>query len=413
MTERFGKTRRGDKSVSRRQFIAGAAAAATVTVMKPSRVRGMEANSRVEVGCVGLGGRGRLIAGMMAKHAGYRITALADYFGQVADAAGERFSVPKERRFTGLSGYKRMIAAKVDAVFLETPPCFFPDHAAAAVEAGCHVYMAKPVAVDVPGCVKVADLGKRATRAGQVFLVDFQTRTHPFFIESIKRIHAGALGQVAFLSSVYNDNGFRDPPLTETVASRLRHLIWVNDVALGGGMLVNAGIHAVDVALWVADRLPTSAVGASRAARPNPHGDTHDVYSVTYRFDDGLIWNHRGEHVPNLWPFTCNCTAYGHGAYFEGDYSGQTNTWVRGGKMAYRGGEIKGLYNSGIQANLDLFHKNITDGAYDNPTVEPSVGSNLACILGRDAARAGHRLTWADMMKAGQRIEADLSGLED
>lgn len=405
--------RRGDKAVSRRRFITAAAAAATVAVVQPSRVGGMEANSRIEVGCIGLGGRGRLIAGMLDKHAGFQITALTDYFPQVADAAGERFKVPKGRRFSGLSGYKKMIAAKVDAVFLETPPCFFPAHAAAAVDAGCHVYVAKPVAVDVPGCVKIADLGRRAAKAKQVFLVDFQTRTHPFFIESIKRIHAGALGQVAFLSSVYNDNGFRDPPLTETVESRLRHLIWVNDVALGGGMLVNAGIHAVDVALWVADRLPASTVGASQAARPNPHGDTHDAYSITYRFADGLVWNHRGEHVPNLWPFTCNCTAYGHGAYFEGDYSGQTKTWVRGGKMAYRGGQIKGLYNSGIQANLDLFHKNITQRAYDNPTVEPSVNSTLACILGRDAAHAGRALTWADMMKADKRIEADLSGLKD
>lgn len=413
MSEQSGNIGTAAKTVSRRRFITGAAAAATVAVVQPSRVRGMEANSRVEVGCIGLGGRGRLIASMLDKHAGFQITAVTDYFPQVADAAGERFKAPKGRRFSGLSGYKKMIAAKVDAVFLETPPCFFPAHAAAAVDAGCHVYVAKPVAVDVPGCVKIADLGRRAAKAKQVFLVDFQTRTHPFFIESIKRIHAGALGQVAFLSSVYNDNGFRDPPLTETVESRLRHLIWVNDLALGGGMLVNAGIHAVDVALWVADRLPASAVGASRAARPNPHGDTHDVYSVTYQFDGGPVWNHRGEHVPNLWPFTCNCTAYGHGAYFEGDYSGQTKTWVRGGKMAYRGGEVKGLYNSGIQVNLDAFHKSITQRAYDNPTVEPSVNSTLACILGRDAARAGRAITWADMMKAGKRIEADLSGLKD
>lgn len=413
MDKGFGTTKRGDRGVSRRQFITGAAAAATVAVMKPSRVRGTEANSRVEVGCVGLGGRGRLIAGMIAKHAGYRITAVTDYFPQVAEAAGERFKVPEARRFTGLSGYKKMIAAKVDAVFLETPPCFFPDHAAAAVEAGCHVYVAKPVAVDVPGCVRIADLGKRAGKAKRVFLVDFQTRTHPFFIESVKRIHGGALGRVAFISSVYNDNGFRDPPLTGTVESRLRHLIWVNDIALGGGMLVNAGIHAVDVALWVADRLPVSAMGASRAARPTPHGDTRDVYSITYRFEDGLVWNHRGEHVPNLWPFTCNCTAYGQGAYFEGDYSGETQTWVRGGKMAYRGGQIKGLYNSGIQANLDIFHKSITEGVYDNPTVEPSVASTLACILGRDAAHDGRTLTWTDMMKAAKRIEPNLTGLKD
>ena len=102
---------------------------------------------------------------------------------------------------------------------------------------------------------------------------------------------------------------------------------------------------------------------------------------------------------------------YGQGAYFEGDYSGQTKTWVRGGKMAYRGGEIQGLYNSGIRANLDIFHRSITEGVYDNPTVESSVNSTLACILGRDAARAGRVLTWAEMMKAGRRIEPDLTGL--
>ena len=394
-------TTNGRGAVSRWRFRAGAAApAATVHLMKPSTVRSAEANSRVEVGCIGLGGRGGLIAGRVAAHKGYQITAVADYFEPTARAGGERLKVAKDRRFSGLSGYRKLLAAKVDAVILETPPCFFPEHAAAAVEAGCHVYVAKPVAVDVPGCLAIARAGKKATGRKKVFLVDFQTRTHEFFIEAIRRIHAGALGEIGLISSIYTDNGFADPPLTQTIEPRLRGLIWVNDVAIGGGNL----------ALWVAGRLPASAMGASRATRAKPHGDTHDVYSLTYQFADGPIWNHRGEHVNNVHGFVCRCMAFGRGAHFEGNYDGKT--YLRGSKQAYRGGAVANLYGSGIAANLNIFHKSITEGVYDNPTVEPSVNSTLACILGRDAARKGSPLTWADMIKANRRIELDLTGLK-
>ena len=160
MADRNPKTK-GRRAVSRRTFLAGAAAtAATVHLMKPSTVRSAEANSRVEVGCIGLGGRGGLISVRFSAHKGYQITAVADYFEPTARAGGERLKVAKDRRFSGLSGYRKLLAAKVDAVFLETPPCFFPEHAAAAVEAGCHVYVAKPVAVDVPGCLAIARAGK-------------------------------------------------------------------------------------------------------------------------------------------------------------------------------------------------------------------------------------------------------------
>jgi len=399
------------RALGRRRFLKGAAAAAaTFHVVAPSSVRGSEANSRVTVGCIGFGGRGRLIAGMLAGHAGFEVTAVADYFPDVARAAGERLKVAGARRFSGLSGYRKLIASKVDAVFLETPPCFFPEHAAAAVAAGCHVYVAKPVAVDVPGCVRIGELGRQATKAKRVFLVDFQTRTHPLFIEAIRRVHAGGLGKIGLIWSDYTDNGFRDPPLGKTIEGRLRGLTWVNDVALGGGNLVAAGVHAVDVALWVAGRAPVRAAGCSRASRAKPHGDTHDVYSITYELPDGAIWTHRGEHVANVYGFTCTCRAFGHGAYFEGSYDGRT--FVRGGKQPYKGGTVENLYRAGIEANLNAFHKSVTAGVYDNPTVEPSVRSTLACILGRDAARANGQLTWQDMMKANRRIEADLTGLK-
>ncbi|MHC4435069.1 MAG: Gfo/Idh/MocA family protein, partial [Planctomycetota bacterium] len=292
--------------LSRRRFIAqSAAATASFAIVKPSAVRGSAANSRVEVGCIGLGGRGRLIAGMISEHEGFQITSAADYFPEVVQSIGEKLAVPGRRRFSGLSGYRKLLASKVDAVFCETPPCFFPEHVTAAVNAGSHVYLAKPVACDVPGSLAILEASKKASRNKQVVLVDFQTRTEPLIIEAVKRIHSGLIGKLAMISSFYTDDGFSDPPLTDNIESRLQRLIWVNDVAIGGGQLVAAGIHAVDVALWIAGAQPISALGCLQTARNNPHGDAADVYSLTYQFDDGLIQNHREEHLRNTNGFNC------------------------------------------------------------------------------------------------------------
>ena len=411
MKEHKDNRTKTNNTLTRRKFITNTAATAvSYSIIKPSLVRGTKANSRVTVGCIGLGGRGRLIAGMLNKHEGYQIVSVADYFQQVAQQIGDRFNIESKLRFSGLSGYKKLIDSKVGAVFLETPPCFFPEHAAAAVNAGCHVYVAKPVAVDVPGSISIAASGKKATNNKTVFLVDFQTRTDPFFIEAIKRVHNGLIGGLAMLSSFYTDDGFPDPPKTKTIESRLQRLIWVNDIDLGGGQLVAAGIHAVDVALWIAAAHPVSATGSSRTARREPHGDSADVYSVTYRFENGLILNHRGEHIRNTHGFQCNCFAFGQDGYVETNYAGKV--WVRGNRGGYRGGEVTNLYNDGISKNLDTFHKSIVNGVYDNPTVTPSVDSTLATILGREAAQKNTMLTWEQMIKENRKVELNLTGLK-
>lgn len=186
-------------------------------------------------------------------------------------------------------------------------------------------------------------------------------------------------------------------------------MIWVNDVELGGGFLVNAGIHAIDAALWIAGDHPVSATGCSRVVRENPHGDTADVYSITYRFKDDLIQNHRGEHLRNTHGFTCNCVAYGQHGYLEIGYQGRA--WLRGNKGGYRGGEVKNLYAAGITRNLEKFEKDIRQQRYDNPTVRTSVDSTLATILGREAGRRNAVVTWDEMIAEKHRIEPDLTGL--
>ena len=158
---------------TRRHFLGGITAA---SVLGPLACHAQEgkapANTRkIKLGLVGGGGRGSWIAGQFQKHGGYEFHAVADYFQAVADRAGDALGVDKARRFSGLSGYKKLIESGVEAVVLEVPPYFFAEQATAAVAAGLHGYMAKPVAADVPGCLACI-LGREAAARGVVLTME-------------------------------------------------------------------------------------------------------------------------------------------------------------------------------------------------------------------------------------------------
>ena len=399
--------------ITRRSFVGGAAAAAmSMTIVKPSQVVGAEANSKIKAGVVGLGGRGAWIAKLAQKHGGYQVAAVADYFDKVVQDVGEKLGVDKSKRYSGLSGYKKVLASGIDAIFLETPPCFFPEHATAAVAAGCHVYVAKPVACDVPGCMTIAEMAKKSKTAKKVFLVDFQTRTDPMYIKGVEHLRAGDIGKIGMLSSRYIDESFPDPPKTKTIESRLQRLIWTNDVAIGGGMHVNADIHAVDVGLWMAGgQTPVSASGAGAVCKSNANGDTNLVYSLTFQFKDGLFLNHRGEHLRNSTKFASDCMAHCERGYIDTQYTGLVRMIGRG--VRFNGGKVVGLYGRGASRNVAKFHENITKGDCTNPTVKPSIDATLTTILGREVASRKETITWDQMIKENKRVPVDLTGLKE
>lgn len=407
-------TQRSEKGdISRRRFLKQTAGAgAAFAIVNASTARGTAANSKIEIGVVGCGGRGKWLAEGFMAHGGYQVTALADYFPEEMEHTAGLFDIPESRCFSGLKGYERLLESGVDAVALETPPYCFPEHVEASVEAGCHVFMAKPVAVDSPGTRRVRDMGRKAGENGLCFLVDFQMRTHPYIIEAVERVHGGALETVGMVNSRYTDEGFSDPPLEDTFESRLRRLVWVNDTNLGGGYFVNAGIHAMDAALWVINETPVRAVGGGNTFRRDPHGDSHDAYSLTFEFPSGLVLNHWGEHVGNGHGFTCQVMAFGRGAHLETNYHGVTE--IRGQDEArYEGGDSGNLYGDGAERNIAEFHRAITEGDFSNPTLEPSVNSNFAVILGREAARRGEALTWDDVLADDTVLEVDTTGLRE
>ncbi len=392
---------------SRRTFLARTAALSALTVMRPETVWGAGANSQIELGLIGCGGRGAWIADLFVKTGKYRLAACADYFADRIQAVGEKHGVEPGRRYAGLSGYKRLLEGRLDAVAIETPPFFHPQQAADAVAAGKHVFLAKPVAVDAPGCLSIRDSGRLATEQNLVFLVDFQTRAHPFFREALARIRRGDLGKLVLVEAHYPwAGGGRDlpPPRREDQLRR-----WYHVKALSGDFIVEQAIHALDLATWVIDADPVRALGLG-GQRLRPPGSIWDHFAVNYEFANGLPLSFTCiQTIPEMRD-EISCRAYGSDGYFYGDYFGLV--WIRGNEP-YPGGHVGNLYTDGTVANILEFYDAIQAGRCDNPTVSPSVRSNLTAVLGREAGYRRGEWTLEALLRAGQRLEFDLRGLRD
>lgn len=393
-----------EAALPRRSFLATAAGAATFTVLRPSLVFGSEANSKLELGLIGCGGRGGWIAPMFAASGLYRFVACADFFPDRAEAVGTKQQIDPSRRYAGLAGYRRLLESRLDAVVIETPPYFHPQQAAEAVEAGKHVYVAKPVAVDVPGCLTIAEAGRRATARKQVFLVDFQTRANEHFREAMRLVHGGEIGKLVMVEAHYPwlGGGRGVPPAA--AADRLRS--WYYVLELSGDFIVEQSIHALDVATWIINADPVRAIGTG-GHKVRPRASIYDHFAVTYWFPDDLVLSFTCiQSIPEV-KDEIRARAFGSDGVVDTDYYSGV---LLKGKEAYRG-QAPNLYTTGTEVNIREFHQCITQGRCDNPTVVPSVRSNLTAILGREAAYRRGELTLAALVKEGKKLEPDLRGL--
>ena len=375
-----------------------------MALLRPSLVFGAEANARLEIGLIGCGGRGRWIADLFAGSGKYQWVACADYFADHADAMGGKFDIPAARRYRGLSGYKRLLESKLDAVVIETPPYFHPQHAADAVEAGKHVFLAKPIAVDAPGCQTIARAGERATARRQVFRVDFQTRANPHFREAMRLLHAGAIGPLALVEGFYpwSGGGRGEPP--EKPEDQLRD--WYYVLSLSGDFIVEQSIHSLDVATWMINADPLRARGTG-GHKLRPAKSIYDHFAITYWFPGDLVLSFTCIQSIPLVKDEIRVRAFGADGFMDADY--YTGVVLRGKENALRE-PVGDLYSSGVVANIAEFYETILKGDYSNPTVAPSVRSNLTAVLGREAAYRRTELTLAELLKEGKRLEPDLSG---
>jgi predicted dehydrogenase len=397
-------------SIDRRQFMAGAAAA-SLTIASPKFARAADAGARIKLGMIGCGGRGGWIANLFAANGNYQIVAAADYFQDRVDGVGDKFSIPAKNRYTGLSGYKRLLEQDLDAVAIISPPYFHPVQAADAVDAGKHVYLAKPIAVDVPGCLSIEESGKKAAAKKQCFLVDFQTRANAFFIEAIRRVHNGDLGKLCFGESSYLTGrlGVQAPPESSPEA-RLRN--WVFDKALSGDIITEQNIHTLDVMSWIMDTAPISACGTGGRKSRTDVGDCWDHFSLSFVYPDNVGITFCSKQYKEFGSQGgIRNRMFGTDGTLETEYGGNVLIRADGDKF-YRGGATSSIYQEGAVNNIAAFHKSITEGDCGNATVPPSVRSNLITILGRTAAYTGRKVYWDKIIRSTDRIEGRLDGLK-
>lgn len=264
-----------------------------------SRLAG-SGDDTIRVGVIGCGGRGTGAAwNALEAEPSVRIVAMADLFEDrlesshtnlVNEWAG-RVAVAPEHRFTGFDAYERLLAIKeVDYVVLATPPHFRPIHFQAAVGAGKHVFMEKPVAVDPVGVRRVIEAGRKAEERGLSVVAGTQRRHEANYLELMDRIRSGEIGEVVSASCAWNQGGLwvheREPHETE-MEWQCRN--WLYFCWLSGDHICEQHIHNLDVVNWAMGGTPVRAVGmGGRQVRTDrKYGNIFDHFAVEYEYEGG------------------------------------------------------------------------------------------------------------------------------
>ena len=162
---------------------------------------------------IGLGGRGGGAGGNFleaAKNVGIdgKIVAVADIFPDQAKRGHEQLRRAGRQCFSGFDAYiRRLEVPGVNYAIIATPPGFKPSQFKACVEAGKNVFTEKPVAADGPGCRVMYAAGEMAKQKGLKVAAGTQRRHQAGYIETIKRIQDGAIGDIVLLRAYWVNGG--------------------------------------------------------------------------------------------------------------------------------------------------------------------------------------------------------------
>ncbi|MCX5769710.1 MAG: Gfo/Idh/MocA family oxidoreductase [Candidatus Hydrogenedentes bacterium] len=389
------------REVERRSFLKMAAATAAVSIMPARTAFGADANSKLRVGLTGCGGRGPWIADLFNKCGKAQVVACHDYFVDRVRAAGKKLNVPEQSQYAGFDGYKQMFD-QVDIVAVESPPYFHPEQAVAALEAGKHVYIAKPIAVDVPGCLAIVDAATKNNGKLNCF-VDFQTRNNEFFKGAAQRVHDGIIGKPILGHVFYHTGRLGRQARPGSEAARLRN--WVFDKALSGDIIVEQNIHVLDVANWYIQNHPIQAVGTGGRKGRVDVGDCWDHFVVAYTYPDDVHVDFSSRQFGDGFDDLC-IRLYGETGTVDSHYGGDVK--IRGKSAGWAGGNTGDIYQKAAADNVRDVCTAILDGKPFNNAQE-SANSTLTSILGRMAAYENRLVTWDEMMEKKPKIEANLN----
>ncbi len=294
----------GQSESTRRDFIKNTTVAAlgtTMTAHIPTLAGAHAAGSdEIKVGVIGCGGRGTGAIGNVLESApGVKIVAMGDAFKDRLDESltglrkkyGEKIAVTPEHSFVGFDAYQKVIASDVNYIILATPPAFRPQHLKAAVAAGKNIFTEKPVAVDGAGIRVCLGLSEEAKAKGLAIAAGTQRRHQTGYLETMKQIQDGAIGQIVAARAYWNQGGLWNKPREANWSDmewQLRN--WLYFTWLSGDHIVEQHVHNLDVVNWAMGSHPVRAYGmGGRQARTGAeYGHIYDHFAIDYEYENGM-----------------------------------------------------------------------------------------------------------------------------
>ncbi len=404
---------------SRRQFIGTTTAAAAGAAALPASLSAqVEGNSTLKLALVGCGGRGTGAANQNLTTQGTKLVAMADVFkGEGSDSTGiekslaqlqqrhkDKIEVPEENKFVGFDAYLKAIEV-ADVVILTTPPGFRPMMFKAAIDAGKHVFMEKPVCVDAPGYRMVMEAAKKADEKNLKVVVGLQRHYQKSYLETLERVKEGMIGDIVSAQVYWNGGGVwvreRQPEDTEM---RYQCRNWYYFNWLCGDHICEQHIHNIDVANWFIGAAmgketehPVLARGmGGREVRDGDpkFGEIFDHHAVEFRYANGVVVNSQCRHQRKTWSSVTEEIIGTNGRARPGaitDLSGK-KTWWR-----HRGRNDENPYQ--VEHNVLLEHiredKPINNAYY-------GATSSMTSVLGRMSTYSGKEIKWDDAVASNR-----------
>ena len=394
---------------SRRQFlktgsaiVAGSSLAGSLLTARNAYAGG--GNDEIRIVLIGAGDRGRGAAAHAMNTAGpVKLVAIADAFADQAEASlkvlkpayGDKVDVPPDRLFSGLDSYRKALAVPCDMVILATPPGFRPIHFEAAVKAGKHVFMEKPVATDAAGVRQVLATTKEAKQKNLAVAVGLQRRHEKRYIETMKRLHDGAIGDIVAARAYWNSSGVwtrpRRPEQNE-MEYQVRNWYYFN--WLCGDHIVEQHIHNLDVINWLKGGYPVRAngMGGRQVRTGKDHGEIFDHHYVEYTYADGMNMASQSRHIPGCFD---RVNEYCQGTKGSADIGRGVFYDLKGNKIWSYGA---GGGNGHQQEHHDLFAQ-LRKGEIPNEG-EYGALSTMTSIMGRMCTYSGQELGWDECLNS-------------
>jgi len=392
--------------ITRRNFVK-VTTAGTLGLMSSGNFAYAGGNDVLRVGVVGCGGRGTGAArDAVVSSEQVEIIAMGDLFQDRLDASrkalgqeiGSALKVDDNHAFVGFDAYQHVINSEIDMVILAAPPGFRPAHFSVAVNAGKHVFMEKPVSVDVTGAIEIMNAGEVATQKGLSVVAGTLYRRQPSFIEAIQRVHDGMIGEIVAAQEYYltgpiwlreRKGGMSD---MEWQCRNWYYFTW-----LGGDHIVEQFVHNIDVINWVFQAHPESAIAmGGRIARTSPeYGHIYDHFSVEYIYPGDVVVEAKCRQFQGATNRVTNRVV---GTRGIADLNPR-NSIIRShdGSILYEMPEPGG--NGYVQEHTDLI-QSIRENKPINEANQIAA-STLTAVLGRESAYTGQQVSWDELMVSG------------